>query len=396
MFFLTIEKNQLKMELPRDKTYFLELAHKWKNGKLSPEELAEFDTWYNSSVDDLLELPEGYAESPLDIRDRMMEAILFRVHEIQQPKKTRKLWLLMAAAASIILAVGIGLIFYHHSIIDQGAAAYANDIAPGKNGATLTLASGKKIYISDADTGKLAEQSGVSIRKTAGGQIIYEIKQGVGSSTEYNTLQTDNGQQAQVILPDQSHVFLNAASSLKYPSSFASLKERRVELNGEAYFEVSKDKLHPFIVSSHQQEIKVLGTHFNINSYINTDIKTTLLEGSVSVKSPSGTEGILMPGQQSRFDGKKIMIKEVETSYEIAWKNGYFLFNNDNLGDIMQTLSRWYSITVKYDDPELKNELFFGKISKYENVSKILKMLERTDIIRFKVEGNVVTISRKK
>ncbi|WEK21375.1 MAG: DUF4974 domain-containing protein [Candidatus Pedobacter colombiensis] len=385
------------MESFHDKTYLLELAHKWKSGKLSPEELAVFDSWYNESVDDLLELPEGYAESPLVIRDRMLDVLLSRVHEIQQPKKTYKLWIFISAAAvAIILAIGIGVLFHNHQTVSQGTDNYANDIAPGKNGATLTLSNGKKIYITDAATGKLAEQSGVNIHKTADGQIIYEIKAGTNQTLEYNTLQTANGQQTEIVLPDHSRVFLNAASSLKYPSSFATLKERRVELVGEAYFEVSKDKLHPFIVNTRQQEVKVLGTHFNINSYLDANVKTTLLEGAVSVKVPSGEEGILLPGQQSNFDGKKIRINEVETSYEIAWKNGYFLFNNENLEDIMQTLSRWYNITVKYDDPELKSELFFGKISKYENVSKILKMLERTDLIKFKVEGNIVTISRKK
>ena len=385
------------MEMPDDKAYLLELAHKWKKGQLSAEELAKFNAWYDDHSDEVLELPEGYADNPFIIRDRMMDNLFFKVHAAGQVKRRPGFWPMIAAAAAIVLAIGAGIFFYTGNTTLKKTYAYTNDIAPGKNGATLTLANGKKIYITDAETGKLAEQAGVSIHKTADGQIIYEIKKGTDEKPEYNVLQTANGQQTQVILPDGSKVFLNAASSIRYPSSFVTFKERKVELDGEAYFEVSKDKIHPFIVSTSLQEVKVLGTHFNINSYKEApNVKTTLLEGAVSIKTLSGEGAILTPGQQAAVDGKKISVNEVETAYEVAWKNGYFLFNNENLNAIMETLCRWYNIRVKYDDPALKNELFFGKISKYENVSKILKMLERTDIVKFKIEGNSITIFRKK
>ncbi len=325
-------------------------------------------------------------------------------------------WKRIAVVAAIIAIVFGGGIFYYNgqSSKTKKITAYANDVAPGKNGATLTLANGQKILVNEVLVGSIAEQSGVKISKTADGQIVYEISEHVLSEADvtgrvrYNTLSTSRGEQAQVRLPDGSVVFLNAASSLRYPTSFAKLKKRETMLSGEGYFEVSKDKAHPFIVytvslagGNGGQKVEVLGTHFNINAYPDEGlVKTTLSEGSVKVApiaensnyaevSPSQT---LKPGQQSIMSHNRITIKEVDLAQALAWQKGYFSFYDENIESIMRKISRWYDIEVEYQG-QISEKGFNARITKYSNIKDVLGILEKSKAVHFKIEGRKVIVS---
>ncbi|UKJ06764.1 FecR family protein [Solitalea lacus] len=311
----------------------------------------------------------------------------------QSNVRTIRLWPRISVAAAIALAVTVGGYIYFNNLkqpFEQPQPSlYANDIAPGKNTATLILTNGKKIILSDAVKGELAKEAGISISKTADGQIVYEVKDIASSSNELNTLSTARGETYSVRLPDGTNVTLNAASSLKYPVSFASLKTRKVELTGEAYFEVAKDKKHPFVVTTNNQEVEVLGTHFNINAYGDeANIKTTLLEGRVRV-SGNNKQVVLQPNQQAVFSND-IQVKNVDAEGQIAWKKGEFNFQNNDLKTIMRQLERWYSIEVKYQG-NFDKYSFGGSTFRNENLSEVLKVLELSGI-KFKAEGKTITV----
>ncbi|WP_342332592.1 FecR family protein [Pedobacter sp. FW305-3-2-15-E-R2A2] len=292
-----------------------------------------------------------------------------------------------AAVATIIFAAGL----YYYTSSSLGGTnlvSYTRDIPAGKDGATLTLGNGKKIAISEASVGLLVDDPDITITKTDNGMIVYKVKSSYGDVTEYNTLETSNGQQSQIILPDNSKVFLNAGSSIKYPSSFSHLKERRVELSGEAYFEISKDKNHPFIIKSNHQDVKVLGTHFNINSYGNERAtKTTLIEGSVLINN----KYILKPGELAINSDGKWDVMPADIDLELAWKNNDFYFRETAMENVMKQIARWYNIEVEYSDPRLKSITISGIISRTKPISIVLETLGAAGKMRFKIDGRNVT-----
>ena len=282
---------------------------------------------------------------------------------------------------------------------------HKNDIAPGGNKAILTLADGSTIILDSAQNGALAQQGNTKILKLNNGQLAYNSTNKLLSNTKvlYNTISTPKGGQYQIVLPDGSKVWLNAASSIKFPTAFIG-KERRVEISGEAYFEVATRQLTkgnsvkmPFIVSVNGMEVKVLGTHFNISAYDDAAmIKTTLLEGSVQVMSLiSHQSSQIEPGQQSSLDAQgKISITKVNVNEAIAWKNGRFFFVNSNLNDIMCSLSRWYDVSVIYQDPKLQQLKFTMDIKKYENFDKVKEIMELTEKISFEIKGKQVLVKK--
>jgi len=322
-------------------------------------------------------------------------------HEIQKKRKEespgrRFLWPAVAAAACLILAFCTVLYFYHDGTSDGNKIAQVlfQDISAGGNKAYLTLANGKKISLTDASSGTIATQAGIQITKTSSGQLIYTIanQKAIGKNDYYNRIETPKGGQYQLNLPDGTKVWLNSASSLKYLVNFSSKEERIVELTGEAYFEVAKDKNHPFLVRSAGQEVKVLGTHFNVNAYDDENgVKTTLLEGSVKVNN----NVVLDPGEQSVFIGGKLNVKAVNASDAVDWKNGEFVFNKDPLTDILRKVSRWYNVDIVYVrnlGSPLDVPTFSGSVSRFENVSVILRMLEETSNVRFAIEGKTIKV----
>lgn len=308
-------------------------------------------------------------------------------------------WFSYAAAGVLILLTAALLLYQRKAAAPKSAyTAYHGEVAPGTNKATLTLADGSTLSLTDAINGDLAHESGVKVSKTADGQLIYRIEnqeQAAAGDLAYNSISTPAGGQYQVVLPDGTRVWLNATSKLKYPVSFASLKERRVELDGEAYFEVAKMKTKlPFIVSGKGHEVEVLGTHFNVNGYEDDGATiTTLLEGSVKVKSTGVAERLLHPGQQART-ADKIIVSEVDTNAVVAWKNGLFKFENASIHTVMRQFSRWYNVDVEYEGPVPQNK-FTGEVYRNMDASKALKVLSFARI-KFRMEAPLNGGSRKK
>lgn len=335
-------------------------------------------------------LPESELQ---DMGSERSDEIFHHISQQVDVKALKKIrWQNIAAAAAIILVLGLGIGFYQYRI--QGETAnrneMVNDIGPGKNRATLKLADGKLIELSSTQQAiliqnkNLAYQDGSSLTKTKA------IAQGNLS------LSTPRGGTYQVVLPDGTKVWLNSASTLSFPADFAGTSQHRlVKLSGEAYFEVAKDHLRPFVVATASQNVEVLGTHFNLSSYPGEELTTTtLLEGRVHI-SGKGIGGDLLPGQQSLLQSKnnKFIIVTANLKSAVAWKNGYFRFDDERIDEIMHKLSRWYDIEVVYEGA-VSTEKFSGNISRNINISEVLNMLSYSRDVRFRVEGRRVTVMK--
>ena len=265
------------------------------------------------------------------------------------------------------------------------------DIAPGGDKALLQLADGSTIVLEDAPNDTVVQQGDANVLKQ-NGLLAYKAAPGNSSEILFNTVITPRGGQYQLVLADGSKIWLNAASSIRFPTAFAG-KQRKVELTGEAYFEVAKNALKPFVVVVNgKSEVEVLGTHFNINSYADeATINTTLLEGGVNVKG-KGESKHLTPGQQSQVNsnGQVAVNKQPDLEQVMAWKNGMFNFNGESIDNIMRQLIRWYDFSVHYERPV--NEKFYVKMSRNTNISNIFKILETTGGVHFKIEGKKITV----
>lgn len=314
---------------------------------------------------------------------------------INQPTKNRKsipFYKYIAAAVVFIAFISGFLYFSKDRVITQNTLLVKKqkiDVLPGVDKAILTLSDGSKIVLDDAKNEKIVEKAGLVISKTTDGQLLYKVSSTLPKSATiaYNTIATSKGNQYQVLLPDGTKVWLNAASSLKYPEVFTG-NERKVILSGEAYFEVAKNKDMPFRVHSRNQDVQVLGTHFNINSYSDDQsIKTTLLEGAIKVSNANFSK-ILKPGEQSLVENNGLgninVIKNIDVDGEIAWKKGLFSFNNVALKTILIQLERWYDIKIDYQS--IPDKRYNGMVPRKSNLSEVLNMLELTGNISFKIE----------
>lgn len=380
------------------------LLNAYQQHTASEEERAEFAVLlHNENFEPLFS--ELFDQSWDDIKAEDVEQTLFPnadrilqdIKKQPQQKISKSFWRFPATiAASAIVLVSVAGLYYYNSVKPTSAQIVMDaDVAPGKDGATLTLANGKKIRITDVLAGNVTSEAGVKITKTESGQLVYEVvdnKINVGT----HTLSTSRAEQMQVRLQDGTVVFINAASSLSYPTSFANSNKREVSLQGEAYFEVAKDAKHPFVIVAGQQKTEVLGTTFNINSYADEPaIKTTLLEGSVKVvDNESGAELILKPGEQAMLVAQGLSTKNVQVGDEVAWKSGYFMFNNETLADIMKDVSRWYNVEVRYEDENIKRKTFFGSVSRSDKVSEVLKLLQKTGGAKFEIKGKQIIVSQ--
>lgn len=301
-------------------------------------------------------------------------------------------WKRMAAAAAILLATGLSTYFVFRSTtapVTSTNVTAKNDIPPGKSGAILTLANGEQIVLDSVGNGVLAIQGKTKLISD-NGQIRYEGQEGESTTELYNTITTPRGRQFTLLLADGTKVWLNAASSLRYPATFSAIT-RKVEVTGEAYFEVAKSKI-PFVVDARGTAVQVLGTHFNINAYEDeASIQTTLLEGSVKV-SKDGRTRTLEPGQQSQIgaDANIRVLDEVNTDVVLAWKNGYFSFDQADLFAVMRQISRWYDVDVVYEG-NMPDRRFGGEISRNTNASEVLQILEESNI-HFKIMDRKIVV----
>jgi transmembrane sensor len=329
----------------------------------------------------------------------MEESVLAEL--LASVRKGKKMFILypfrriIAVAAIFLVVIGVAYFtWFTHPVTNKSLISQVakKDIAPGKDGAVLTLSNGQQIVLDSAANGRLTVQGNTQVSKE-NGQIIYDHSQSNALETiAYNTLSTPRGRQFEVTLPDGTSVWLNAGSSITYPTSFTG-KSREVSITGEVYFEVTKDQSMPFHVKVNNMDVTVLGTHFNINSYSNeASIKTTLLEGSVRVTK--GTEtGLLKPGQQAEINkaGNKISIHdEVDTDLAMAWKNGFTSFKSADIKSIMRQVERWYDVDVSFEG-NIPLRTFTADVSRNAPVSEILKILDESKI-HYKIEDKKIIV----
>jgi transmembrane sensor len=371
------------------------LLQKYIAGTISEVERQELMDLYND-----VSAQEGqYPEERHTVSERML---LRLNNEIDYKKgfSFTRFWKITAAASVfIVLSLSIYLLKYPKPK-PQVLANHNRSkqmILPGTNTATLTLGNGKTILLGSANKGKLAVQGNTVITKNSAGQISYlansnEQNDPVNEEITYNTIATPAGGQFRITLPDGTNVWLNAASSLKYPSRFEGA-ERHVELHGEAYFEVFKNKNVPFTVTAENVNIKVLGTHFNVMAYLNEPaVNTTLLEGSVSLVAKNNNV-LLVPGDQAVV-GKtadNISLHKVNVEDAVAWKNGYFSFRKENLETVMNKIARWYNVDVAYAG-KVNLKILGGTVSRTADITELLDYLEITGIATFKIEGRRITV----
>ena len=346
------------------------------------------------------------------LEDKIFNYIQFGIKEQVKKESTlnRMPYLQVAASILVIFLFSTTIYFYRSSLASKSQLPIAQSVAkledkqPAKNIAILTLGNNSQIVLDEATNGEIAQESGVSILKTDKGELIYKIRNSNNLSNndlnKYNTISTPMGGKFKVILPDGSLVVLNAASTLKYPLHFDE-KLRKVSFTGEAYFEIAKlvdkqKKRIPFYVYSNNQIVEVLGTHFNINSYDNEEYsKTTLLEGSVKIinEKSTATAKILKPGQQAVIKRGDVQTKILiaDEAQALAWKDGYFLFKNTNIKDVVNELERWYNVDIQYDDA-MEFENITGYISRNVKISSVLKMLQLSGIVNYEISGSKIII----
>ncbi len=299
----------------------------------------------------------------------------------------------IAVAASVIGMMCAGYYLYVNNKKQNHLTTriFKNDVKPGSEKAVLVLANGQKIVLDTARNGTISNQGNIKVIKI-NGKIAYNGTGANEAEITFNTIYTPRGGRYQVELPDGSQVWLNAASSLRFPTSFKG-SERRVEITGEAYFEVAKNKQMPFIVKVNASEVRVLGTHFNINAYSDeSTVTTTLLEGAVQFTNGSSVY-TLKPGDQAELSttGQVKLLQDVDLDNVVAWKNGLLHFENEDIKTVMRKLSRWYNIEAVYNT-NVKDH-FFAEIPSKSNLSEVLKALELTGKVKFGIDGRTIVIN---
>ena len=389
-----------------DKERLQYLIDRFKTSQISSEELEELDYWYNTFEATSNSTDKLSPQHKEDKRNRIWKKIIQQedIAKTISPKSRVVVRLIQSSvfkAALLIIIVGLSLYFNNNRDLSQSQPdskfTLLKDIQPGGNNATLVLSDGTIFDLKALKDGGVIEKPGLTVTKTEDGVLTYTSMPNLADNDITNTINTPRGGQYKINLPDGTKVWLNAASSLTYPSQFTA-KERRVELSGEAYFEVASQVLTnskgnskiPFIVKTQNQEVEVIGTHFNVKAYNDdNDSETTLLEGKVKVVGysngvKSNEEKILNVGQSAIWNNGKIVIEAVNTEKAIAWKDGKFAFSGENIKDLMSNISRWYNVEVAYDG-DVSEVNFEGSISRYETISEVLRKLELTGTVHFKI-----------
>lgn len=412
------------MSIQKNSRRINELAKKWKEGTITPEEKEEFDRWYEGEADaagavDAAGEADADAQSVDLVRERIFQTIAeregLRPHRIVPRLTTlrRRQWL--SAAAVVLLLAGSGMLYIQlHARRSTDIVTHpfaGHELPPGSAKATLTLSDGTVVPLQQGKGGIIRDRNGISIRQQPG-TLVYEEgspsgdggspsgdsgspADGADAPVSYNTITVPRGGQYQLVLSDGTAVWLNSASSLRYPTVFHGNK-RTVTLTGEGYFEVAKDKDHVFQVEAGGQKINVLGTEFNINCYADeADVRTTLLKGSISVWLPGAPDSLVVwPGQQAvsgpAGSGRLRVIDNADIEQVIAWKNGYFQLNDADIRTIMRQVARWYDVEVKYEGEPPTQELS-GKMRRSASAAEFLDMLSYFNI-RFRIEGRTIIV----
>lgn len=393
-----------QMRLPSN---ISDLIEKYQSGTATPEELRQLNEWYRSFDDSEVEII-AENNNGLPISERIKLRLLQTIQGDSVPQPGKK-WRMPAVAATILLLLtaSIYYFFFQSSSPKQEIVktitqpVLKNDIAPGGNRALLTLNDGSTIILDSASNGVISTQGNIDVKKLDNGFLAYSVNGKTVTENDeafYNTITTPRGGQYQITLSDGTKVWLNAASSIRFPIVFTG-KERKVIVTGETYFEVAHNEVMPFKIKAMSSEVEVLGTHFNINAYDDeASIKTTLLEGKVKVSVPAidevGTARFLSPGQQSSVNknGNINIQNNADTEEAVAWKNGRFQFKSADLKSIFRQIARWYDVEVQYKgNVDLH---FSGQLIRSDNVSKVFEKLKLTGEVNFKIEGRKIIVSK--
>ncbi|MDR6785154.1 transmembrane sensor [Pedobacter africanus] len=355
-------------------------------------EIRKFNTWCDSFKEVEKELPH---------LEQIQERILTQLHQRIASGARNVVPLFfkrIVGIAATIAAIVLGLWFFKPAVLHTGTEALVlkNDIGPGGNKAMLKVAGNRVVQLSEARTGVIVKDGRTAY---SDGSAVEDGVLPSGDDVQQMELSTPRGGTYQITLPDGSRVVLNAASRIAFPSKFSG-RQRKIQLEGEAYFEVAKNKHNPFIVQTAGQQVEVLGTHFNLHAYRDeASVSTTLLEGRVRVSSLAAIGGqedktttVLNPGEQAVSADGGFKIRKVDTEEAVAWKNGYFRFNNENIESVMLKLSRWYNIEVHYEG-RIPDEEFSGAASRSKTIGQVLEMLQYSKSVHFKVEGRRVTVT---
>lgn len=381
-----------------NKNDLVKLAEKYQQGTATDEELRQLHEWFDAAGTGEEEvIVTGEDSTAVTLKQRMLEKVRQAAYEsdLKKERVTIPYWRWVAAAACIgAMATGVYLLRINTGessmTAEKSRPAGSGLILPGGDKATLTLGDGSTVVLDSTGNGIIGKQGNTNVVKAGGGQLLYSTGNTTSSTVMYNTLRTPRGGQFSLVLPDGSKVWLNAASSLRFPTAFAGAS-RDVELTGEAYFEIKEDAAKPFRLNVHHMNVDVLGTSFNVMAYDDErTMNTTLLTGAVRVNCGNET-AVLKPGQQARSSRKGTIrvVTAADPEDAVAWKSGLFLFNNDDLETVMRNIGRWYDVEVELSQ-EVAHLTFTGQISRSENVSEVLKMLELTNAVHFKIAGRKV------
>ncbi|PTT01551.1 hypothetical protein DBR11_07035 [Pedobacter sp. HMWF019] len=366
----------------REAALYKKLVERYTEKKLTSEELEVF---YHLLDEGKL---DGYI---LDAMDKDVAAISDQ-HQVQLHRFSLSKVIKFSVAACILIVVGAAF-FIRQTKVSHESFVRIQDKAPGVQKATLVLGSGETIDLNNAPDGQLRTSENVNIVKDQDGRISYKGKRDLSVGTDaFNMIKVPKGGHYEISLADGTRVFLNAFSTLTFPSVFTG-KERIVKLTGEAYFEVtpsSKAGGKAFVVETGSQKVQVVGTSFNINAYTDEPYtKTTLLQGKVNVLTSAGTTK-LVPGQQSRMDSKGITtVADVDPETALDWKNGDFIFVNESLRSVMRKLSRWYDMDVVYEKG-ISDETLSGQISRNKKLSEVLQLLSLSGDFNYKLDHNLL------
>lgn len=371
-----------------------QLIQKQLNGAITADEEQQIDDWANASGSNrkfISQIKEAKTETKImQLLDQFDEEKAYEtfLQSVQKEKRrTFKLkygWIISSAAA--ILTIGIVIYLWLHRATDirPNLPNTANLILPGGNKATLILSNGNKIDLTAISGQRVLNQNGATITNSGSGNITYQAIDTEVNAQEYNTLVIPVGGVYHATLSDGTQVWLNAGSSLRYPVRFTG-GIRKVELSGEAFFQVAHNPKMPFHVRSKNQEVEVLGTSFNINAYAGDEQKTALVKGSIRISGGADTR-LLVPGEVATVKGTKISIVKGDMDVETGWKTGMFIFHNSTLRDIMKQLARWYDIEVDVNTIPAE-EIFYGEIKRDAPLSAVLDMISSTSTFKFKMEG---------
>lgn len=373
-----------------------EILQRYVAGQCTDEERAWVEEWYKENYSTNFEIDP-------DLADEHFAAVWQRMESSPNKKRRDSLWRSWSIAASILVVLGLaGWYFWPvtSSEVEQRIVETSQKaIQPGRDQALLTLADGRIINLDSITVGANILENGMSITKMADGTLSYtmDTQTAAMAKDSYNTISTPRGGQYKIMLPDHSVVWLNAASSLRFPVTFTGSSTRLVVLDGEGYFEVASDQNKPFIVESQNQQTIVKGTKFNISAYRDDQKKiTTLLEGSVLIKAMTEEYGLadevlLRPHEQTVIQNNKVVKTKVDASEAIAWKNGKFIYNNTPLMTIMKQLARWYDVEVVYLE-SMEGTTFTGSLSRFENIEDVLRKISLTESVRFETRERRIMV----